>query len=144
VDLRPCQLQTWHAQTAPGGAGTPGRHRVPCPTTVSAAHAPRGRNPLLNASQQVGRALGLALFSGIATSRTTDLLATGAPVSEALTSGFHQALLAGSIFELATAIIALRTSNTGGDVQPPVAGAAPEPAGGSPLRTPQPVLEKAA
>jgi EmrB/QacA subfamily drug resistance transporter len=99
---------------------------------------------LLNASQQVGGALGLAIFSGIATSRTTDLLATGAPVSDALTSGFHRALLAGSIVVLATAIIALRTSNTRGEAQPDLAEALPEPADGSPLRTPEPALQDAA
>ena len=84
---------------------------------------------LLNASQQVGGALGLAIFSGIATSRTNHLLATGAPVPDALTSGFHRALLASSIFVIATAIIALRTSNTRGEAHQTVSEA---------LRPPQP------
>jgi len=84
---------------------------------------------LLNASQQVGGALGLAIFSGIATSRTNHLLATGAPVPDALTSGFHRALLATSLFVIATAIIALRTSNTRGEADQTVSEA---------LRPPQP------
>jgi MFS family permease len=98
---------------------------------------------LLNASQQVGGALGLAIFSGIATSRTNHLLATHTPVPHALTSGFHRALLASSLFVIATAIIALRTSNTRGEHQ---AGpeTLPEPADNSPLRSPQRVLEDAA
>jgi hypothetical protein len=70
---------------------------------------------LLNASQQVGGALGLAIFSAIATSRTTALLATHTPIDEALTSGFHRALLASSIFLVAAALLGLRTANTRGE-----------------------------
>jgi EmrB/QacA subfamily drug resistance transporter len=84
---------------------------------------------LLNASQQVGAALGLAIFSAIATARTSHLLAARTPLPEALTSGFHRALLAGSIFLLAAAIIALRTSNTRGEMQQPVPESQPELAG---------------
>jgi EmrB/QacA subfamily drug resistance transporter len=69
---------------------------------------------LLNASQQVGGALGLAVFSAIATGRTNDLLAAYAPAPEALTSGFQRALLACSISLAAAAILALRTTNTRG------------------------------
>jgi predicted MFS family arabinose efflux permease len=75
---------------------------------------------LLNASQQVGGALGLAVLSAIATARTNHLIAAQASPEHALTSGFHRALLAGSIFVLATAIIALRTSNTRGETEQPV------------------------
>jgi MFS family permease len=74
---------------------------------------------LLNASQQVGGALGLAIFSALATSRTTDLLASHAPTAEALTSGFQGALLASSIFLLAAAFVALRVANTRGEEQQP-------------------------
>ncbi|MEN0135110.1 MAG: MFS transporter [Rhodococcus sp. (in: high G+C Gram-positive bacteria)] len=70
---------------------------------------------LLNASQQVGSALGLAIFAAIATSQSRHLMATNSPVAEALTSGFQRALLAGSIFLVAAALIALRTGNTRGD-----------------------------
>jgi EmrB/QacA subfamily drug resistance transporter len=79
---------------------------------------------LLNASQQVGGALGLAIFTAIATSRTSDLLAshTGAP--EALTSGFQRALLASSVFLLAAALVALRTTNTRGEGVEPAPDAA--------------------
>jgi MFS family permease len=74
---------------------------------------------LLNASQQVGGAIGLAIFSALATSRTTHLLAAHTPPAEALTSGFQRALLAGSLFLVAAAVIALRTSNARGDVRQP-------------------------
>jgi EmrB/QacA subfamily drug resistance transporter len=70
---------------------------------------------LLNASQQVGGALGLAIFSALATSRTAHLLADHVARPEALTSGFRRALLASSLFLLAAAVIALRTRNARGD-----------------------------
>ena len=82
---------------------------------------------LVNASQQVGGALGLAIFSAIATSRTNHLLATGRPVGNALTSGFHRALLAAGVFLLAAAIVALRTRNAHGDAPLPAVAAGSEP-----------------
>jgi len=70
---------------------------------------------LVNSSQQIGGALGLAIFSAIATSRTHHLLATGRPVPDAMTEGFHRALLAASAVLLAAAVVALRTRNTRGE-----------------------------
>jgi predicted MFS family arabinose efflux permease len=70
---------------------------------------------LLNASQWLGGALGLAIFTAVSTSRTSDLLDAGAPVSHALTSGFQRALFVGSLFILAAALIALRATNTRGE-----------------------------
>jgi hypothetical protein len=83
---------------------------------------------LLNACQQVGGALGLAIFSAIATSRTTHLLSSGHSARDALTSGFQRALLAGSIVLLAAAIVGLRTSNAHSDTTAEVREAVPEPA----------------
>jgi len=74
---------------------------------------------LLNASQQLGTALGLAIFSAIATARTGTLLAAGTPRDAALTAGFHRALLACAIFLLAAAVIALRATNSRGEPAPP-------------------------
>jgi hypothetical protein len=74
---------------------------------------------LLNASQQLGGALGLAIFSAIATARTNQLLASGADAPHALTAGFHRALLAGSVFLLAAAALALRSPNTHGEPAEP-------------------------
>jgi EmrB/QacA subfamily drug resistance transporter len=79
---------------------------------------------LLNSSQQVGAALGLAIFTAIATSRTSDLLASHAPTAEALTSGFQRALLASSLFLAAAAVVGLRTTNTRGEQERPQVEAA--------------------
>src|SRR4051794_13938108 len=98
-------------------------------TTAANAGVPADRAglaaALLNASQQVGGALGLAIFSAIATSRTTDLLAAHAPRAEALTSGFQRALFASSLFLVAAAVIGLRTANAHSD--PTMEAGAPEP-----------------
>jgi EmrB/QacA subfamily drug resistance transporter len=82
---------------------------------------------LLNASQQLGGALGLAVFTALATSRTNSLLAAHTPLANALTAGFQRALLVGSFLILASAFIALRATNTRGEQQQPLAEA-PEPA----------------
>jgi EmrB/QacA subfamily drug resistance transporter len=76
---------------------------------------------LLNASQQLGGALGLAIFSAIATSRTSHLLAAHTPPADALTAGFQRALLASSVFLAAAAIVALRATNTRTEQQQPIA-----------------------
>jgi EmrB/QacA subfamily drug resistance transporter len=78
---------------------------------------------LINASTQVGAALGLAIFSALATSRTNSLLAAHAAPHVAATSGFHRALAAGSIFLVATAFIALRATNTRGEPTSEISGA---------------------
>jgi EmrB/QacA subfamily drug resistance transporter len=74
---------------------------------------------LLNASQQLGGALGLAIFSAVATSRTHHLLAAHSSVPDALTSGFQRALLIGSVFLLASAVVAVRATNTRGEIAEP-------------------------
>jgi EmrB/QacA subfamily drug resistance transporter len=70
---------------------------------------------LVNTSTWIGGALGLAIFSVIATTRTTHLLAADTPLSHALTSGFQRALVACSIFLIGAALIALRATNTRGE-----------------------------
>ena len=70
---------------------------------------------MLNASQQVGGALGLAVFSAIATARTGHLLASHTQPPEAMTSGFQRALLARSLCLAFAALFALRTTNTRGE-----------------------------
>jgi EmrB/QacA subfamily drug resistance transporter len=52
---------------------------------------------LINTTQQIGGALGIAALSTIATSRTTDAIAGGATKSSALVTGFHGAFWAGTI-----------------------------------------------
>jgi EmrB/QacA subfamily drug resistance transporter len=83
---------------------------------------------LLNASQQVGGALGLAIFTAIATSRTHHLLADHVPAAHALTSGFQRALLVGSMLILASAVLGLRATNTRGDQPQAGRDAVAEPA----------------
>ncbi len=66
---------------------------------------------LINASTWLGGALGIAILSAIATSRTHALSLAGAAEPVALLSGFHRALLAGSAFLLVAALIASRARN---------------------------------
>jgi MFS family permease len=70
---------------------------------------------LITTSFQLGSALGLAVFSGIATSRTSHLLAAHTPPPEALTAGFQRALLVSALCLVAAGAIALRASNTRGE-----------------------------
>ena len=72
---------------------------------------------LLNASQQIGGALGLAIFSAIATARTNHLFAEHASSAHALTGGFHRALLAECALVLVTAFIGMRTVNSRGEAE---------------------------
>jgi EmrB/QacA subfamily drug resistance transporter len=67
---------------------------------------------LLNSSQQVGSALGLAILSAVAITHTNHLIATGSSHVSAADAGYHQALLVGSILMAAAALIALRIGNT--------------------------------
>jgi MFS family permease len=80
---------------------------------------------LLNASQQLGGALGLAVFSAIATARTNHLLGEHDSAPHALTQGFQRALLVGSVFLLAAALFALRSPNTRGESSQPAGLEAP-------------------
>lgn len=100
-------------------------------TTAANANVPPDRAglaaALLNASQQIGGALGLAIFSAVATSRTSHALAAGKPVPEALTSGFARALLVCAIFVGAAAIVALRAAHTRGEAADTHPEAVPEP-----------------
>jgi TRAP-type mannitol/chloroaromatic compound transport system permease large subunit len=88
-------------------------------TTAAQAGVPEDRAglaaALINTSTWLGGALGIAIFSAIASSRTQDLLASGAATPEALTSGFRRALLACAVFLLVAALIALRATDTRGE-----------------------------
>jgi EmrB/QacA subfamily drug resistance transporter len=90
------------AATTAANAGVP-------PETAGLAAA------LFNASQWIGGALGLAIFTAIATARTSHLLASHAAAPAALDAGYHQALLTASIFLLAAAVFALRTTGSTGE-----------------------------
>jgi EmrB/QacA subfamily drug resistance transporter len=66
---------------------------------------------LLNTSQQLGGALGLAILSTIATSYTNSVLASDphGGLSHALVEGFHRAFVVGVCFAVAGGILALLT-----------------------------------
>jgi hypothetical protein len=84
---------------------------------------------LLNASQQLGAALGLAVFSALATSHTSALLARHAAIPSALTGGFQRALFVGSLFIVGAALLGLKATNTRGEAP---AGALAAPVAPSP------------
>jgi EmrB/QacA subfamily drug resistance transporter len=63
---------------------------------------------LFNTSQQIGGALGLAVLSTLATSRTSDLIGSGVAQPTAITNGFHVAFAVGAGLLLAgIAVIAI-------------------------------------
>jgi EmrB/QacA subfamily drug resistance transporter len=70
---------------------------------------------LINTSQQIGGALGLAVLSTIATTQTHHLLAGGSNVPDALTGGFQSAFIGGSVIAalgLAAALVLIRTRDS--------------------------------
>jgi EmrB/QacA subfamily drug resistance transporter len=84
---------------------------------------------LINTSQQVGGAIGLAILATIATTRTNHVLATGtSSVPHALTAGFQAAFVAGAIIAalgvLATLLL-VRTHDSRAYREPARADAAP-------------------
>ena len=68
---------------------------------------------LLNTGTQLGGALGLAIFSALATERTTSVLRAGhSTPAGAATDGYQLALLVGAFFVLAAGGVALLSRNT--------------------------------
>src|SRR3954454_6894041 len=90
------------------------------PSTIAAVsgvqeHEQGLASGLINTSQQFGGALGLAILSTIATSRTDHVMATGASVQDGLTEGFQAAFLGGSVLALlgfAATLILIRTRDS--------------------------------
>ena len=84
------------------------------PVTIGGTHGVAGEEAglasgLLNASQQVGGAIGLAVLGAIATAKTDSVVeaATGRPdMPAALAEGFQAAFLAGSLLALVGAVVA--------------------------------------
>ena len=88
---------------------------------------------LINTSQQIGGALGIAALSTIATSRTEDAVAGGASQASALVTGFHGAFVAGVIIA-AIGIVAAATLIRRDELEQPVVE----------IETAEPVLDLAA
>jgi EmrB/QacA subfamily drug resistance transporter len=83
---------------------------------------------LINTSQQIGGALGLAVLSTIATSRTDHQLASGSNLAHALTDGFQAAFLAGAglaALGLAATLLLIRTRDSRAHLEMANAQAAP-------------------
>ncbi|MDA0161485.1 MFS transporter [Solirubrobacter ginsenosidimutans] len=113
----------WFAQISPGGTylgdilfpaiiSALGLGFAFVPMTVGAVagvepHEAGLASGLINTSQQVGGALGLAILAAVANSRTDSVVETGASMPVALTEGFQTALLVGSAFAVVGAIIAV-------------------------------------
>jgi sugar phosphate permease len=68
---------------------------------------------LINTSQQIGGALGLAVLSTIATSRTEDVMATGtSTLPNALTEGFQAAFIGGAVIAVLGVVATLTLIRT--------------------------------
>ena len=84
---------------------------------------------LINTSQQIGGALGLAVLSTIATSRTDHVLATGASSMQgALTEGFQSAFLGGAVIAalgVVATLVLIRTHDSRAHAEMAHAQAAP-------------------
>ena len=81
---------------------------------------------LINTSQQIGGALGIAALSTIATSRTEDAVAGGASQASALVTGFHGAFVAGVIIA-ALGVVATATLIRRDELEQPVVEIEAEP-----------------
>jgi MFS family permease len=71
---------------------------------------------VFNTAQQIGGALGLAVLASLATARSDRRIATGDPVPQALTSGYHLAFVtAAGLLAVATALAAALLRTAGRD-----------------------------
>jgi EmrB/QacA subfamily drug resistance transporter len=61
---------------------------------------------LVNTTQQVGGALGLAVLATLSTTRTHGLLASGSSTASALTSGYHLAFTIGAVLVVVAIVVA--------------------------------------
>jgi predicted MFS family arabinose efflux permease len=87
---------------------------------------------LLNTSQQIGGALGIAILSSVAVAQTGDAARSGAGTAVALTEGFHAAFWVGTavaLLGLLAAVVLVRTDElaaVGAEAAPLEAAGEPE------------------
>ncbi|MGW1927259.1 MFS transporter, partial [Streptomyces massasporeus] len=74
---------------------------------------------LFNTTQQIGMALGIAVLSTLAATRTESLTAAGRPAAEALTGGYHLAFAVGAGLLLAALAIAFTVLRRPGTPETP-------------------------
>jgi EmrB/QacA subfamily drug resistance transporter len=112
----------WFSQVSPGGSyvgdvlfpsllAAVGLGFAFVPMTIAAVsgvepHEAGLASGLINTSQQVGGALGLAILATIANGRTDDAATAGDPLPVALTEGFQSAFLVGAAFAILGALLA--------------------------------------
>jgi EmrB/QacA subfamily drug resistance transporter len=82
---------------------------------------------LFNTSQQIGGALGIAALSAVATSTTSDEVATGTALPQALTSGFEASFIWGGIVAALGIVVALVLVRRSDLEAPPVEEEVPQP-----------------
>ena len=87
---------------------------------------------LINTSQQIGGAVGLAVTTTIAAARTTSLLHAGHPAAAALTGGFHDAFAVTGALALTAAAVAIGFVRRAPAAAPAAPPASPGPAAASP------------
>jgi MFS family permease len=62
---------------------------------------------IVNTTAQVGGALGLAVLATVSATRSDDLVASGEPTADALTSGYHLAFLIGAVLVVAAIAVGI-------------------------------------
>src|SRR5712692_5286652 len=80
---------------------------------------------LINTSQQIGGALGIAALSAIATSTTSNQIASGSAIPAALTDGFQAAFIGAAAIAVVGILVALLVVRREDLVAPPEVEAAP-------------------
>src|SRR5271166_1580956 len=81
---------------------------------------------LINTSQQIGGAVGLAVTTTIAAARTASLLRSGHPAAAALTGGFHDAFAVTGALAMAAAAVAIGFIRRAPAAEPPASTALAE------------------